>query len=198
MGEVYRALDTASNATSRSRFSPNGRRRTRRRGSASSARRARLRRLSHPAIVTIHEFTVTETLLFAVMELLEERRFARGLIEGPLGWKPAVEIAAAVANGLAAAHAKDVIHRDLKPENISFPVTGPRFSTSASRVLAACAVAAGESETLAGTLPGIVLGTLGYMSPEQLKRPGGRRAQRRVRAGLHSLRDGLRAASICW
>jgi serine/threonine protein kinase len=170
MGEVYRALDTrlerhvavkilpertAQDAEARQRFE----------------REARaIAALSHPAIVTIHEFTITETVLFAVMELLEGDTLRSRLIEGPLAWRPAVEIAAAVADGLAAAHAKDVIHRDLKPENIILvPGHGPKIlDFGLARHSPLVPVAAGESETIAGTLPGIVLGTLGYMSPEQL------------------------------
>jgi serine/threonine protein kinase/tetratricopeptide (TPR) repeat protein len=171
MGEVYRALDTRLERQVAVKILPE-------RTAQDSDARQRFERearaiaaLSHPAIVTIHEFTITETVLFAVMELLEGETLRSRLIEGPLTWKPAVEIAAAVADGLAAAHAKDVIHRDLKPENVFLvPGHGPKIlDFGLARHSPLVPVAAGESETLAGTLPGIVLGTLGYMSPEQLK-----------------------------
>ena len=128
MGEVYRALDTRLERHVAIKILPE-------RTAQDSEARQRFERearaiaaLSHPAIVTIYEFTITETVLFAVMELLEGETLRSRLIEGPLGWKPAVEIAAAVADGLAAAHAKDVIHRDLKPENIVLvPGQGPKI-----------------------------------------------------------------------
>jgi serine/threonine protein kinase len=87
-------------------------------------------------------------------------------------WQKVVEIGAAVADGLAAAHGKGIVHRDLKPENV--------FITSDGRVkildfgLAQVKVPVEEEAetatmTPAGTVPGSVLGTMGYMSPEQLR-----------------------------
>ena len=70
--------------------------------------------LSHPGILAIHELAVVDGLPFAVMELLEGRTLRERMKAEPIGWRDAVQIAAAVADGLAAAHGKGVIHRDLK------------------------------------------------------------------------------------
>jgi serine/threonine protein kinase len=135
--------------------------------------------LSHPSILAIHDFGKEQGVCYAVMELLEGETLASRLSRSPLPWREAVEIGVAVADGLAAAHAKGIIHRDLKPANI--------FLTSEGRVKIldfglARRTAAWESgsshapssdrETTfwSRTLPGTVLGTVGYMSPEQPSR----------------------------
>src|SRR5512134_1829301 len=74
--------------------------------------------LSHPNLLTIHEFTVAGDTPFAVMELLEGETLRRRIADGPLPWRTSLEIIHEVAEGLAAAHTKGVIHRDLKPDNI--------------------------------------------------------------------------------
>jgi eukaryotic-like serine/threonine-protein kinase len=170
MGEVYRALDTRLGRHVAIKILPE-------RLADDSEARQRFERearaiaaLSHPAIVTIYEFTITESLLFAVMELLEGETLRSRLHQGPLPWKEAVDIGATVAGGLAAAHAKDVVHRDLKPENI-FLVEGqrPKILDFGLARHAPFVTGLTDAQTLAGTLPGIVLGTIGYMSPEQLR-----------------------------
>src|SRR5688500_18408949 len=74
--------------------------------------------LSHPNILSIHDYGTTDTLAYSVTELLEGQTLRQRLHEGPLSWRKVVEIGTALADGLAAAHAKGIIHRDLKPENI--------------------------------------------------------------------------------
>jgi eukaryotic-like serine/threonine-protein kinase len=74
--------------------------------------------LSHPNVVAIHDFGVSEGISFAVMELLEGETLRERLRRGPLPWRTATGIAIAVARGLAAAHARGVVHRDLKPDNV--------------------------------------------------------------------------------
>jgi serine/threonine protein kinase/tetratricopeptide (TPR) repeat protein len=170
MGEVYRARDAqlgrevaikvlpdhlASDPDVRARFD----------------REARaIAALSHPNLLTIHEFTASGDTPFAVMELLEGETLRRRMAAGPLPWRESLQIIDAVAEGLAAAHAKGVIHRDLKPDNI--------FLTSAGVVkildfglAARMAVdpASASEVTAAQTVPGMVLGTIGYIAPEQLK-----------------------------
>jgi serine/threonine protein kinase/tetratricopeptide (TPR) repeat protein len=170
MGEVYRAHDAqlgrdvaikvlpahlAADADVRARFD----------------REARaIASLSHPNLLTIHEFTVSGETPFAVMELLEGETLRRRLANGPIPWRTALEILEPVAEGLAAAHAKGIIHRDLKPDNI--------FLTSAGVVkildfglAARMTVESSPSTdvTVAQTMPGMVLGTIGYIAPEQLQ-----------------------------
>jgi serine/threonine protein kinase len=76
--------------------------------------------LSHPNIVALHELDRDSAsgVLFFASELLEGETLAGRLRRGPIEWKTAAEIAAAVADGLSAAHAKGIIHRDLKPANL--------------------------------------------------------------------------------
>src|SRR6185436_17031275 len=74
--------------------------------------------LSHPSILAIYELALVEGLSLAVMELLEGETLRQRIGRGALAWRDAVQIAAAIAEGLAAAHGRGVIHRDLKPENV--------------------------------------------------------------------------------
>ena len=122
--------------------------------------------LSHPSILSIYELGVVGDLPFAVMELLQGETLRTRVDRGPLPWREAVAIAVAIAEGLSAAHTKGIVHRDLKPENV--------FLTSDGLVkvldfgLALHRVEGVEAATAARTAAGIVLGTLGYMSPEQV------------------------------
>jgi serine/threonine protein kinase len=129
-------------------------------------------KLDHPNILAIHDFGTDEGVTYAVTELLEGGTLRERLEAGGLGWRKAAETGAAIADGLAAAHGKGVVHRDLKPENI--------FITSDGRVkildfgLARDVEAASADETHSPTVsrytdPGAVMGTAGYMSPEQVR-----------------------------
>jgi TolB-like protein/Tfp pilus assembly protein PilF len=172
MGEVYRAGDTrlgrevaikvlpepfANNADRQARFEREAR--------AVAA-------LSHPNILAIHDYGTEGGITYAVMELLEGETLRSRLAKGPLPWREAVEIGAAIADGLAAAHAKGIIHRDLKPENLFLTTDGrvkildfglARFEPATNPQ--------GETgpyvPTQTGT--GVVMGTAGYMSPEQVR-----------------------------
>ena len=129
-------------------------------------------KLDHPNILAIHDFGNEGAVRFAVTELLEGESLRERVSPGGVGWQKATEIGAAVAEGLAAAHSKGIVHRDLKPENI--------FLTSDGRVkildfglaqIKAKIEEDAETATLTpeGTVPGTIMGTLGYMSPEQLR-----------------------------
>jgi serine/threonine-protein kinase len=128
--------------------------------------------LSHPNVVAIHDVGVDAEVPFVVMELLEGETLRCRLERAPLAWSETARIGAAIAEGLAAAHAKGLVHRDLKPENV--------FITSDSRVklldfgLArlnppAASETSSVSPTQTATQPGMPVGTLPYMSPEQLQ-----------------------------
>jgi TolB-like protein/Flp pilus assembly protein TadD len=131
-------------------------------------------RLSHGNILEIHDFGREGDVTYAVTELLQGDTLRAELTRGPLPWKGARDIAAAAADGLAAAHSRDVVHRDLKPENI--------FITSDGRVKIldfGLAKLTGQTEAgpdgtalptaSLGTTPGTMLGTVGYMAPEQVR-----------------------------
>jgi serine/threonine protein kinase len=168
MGVVYRARDTrlgrevalkvmaphiASDPQMRSRFE------TEARAVAS---------LTHPGILSIYELAIADGIPFAVMELLEGRNLRERIAKGPLPWREAVEIAAAIADGLAAAHAKGIVHRDLKPENVFLTSEGHVKILDFGLALQRLDVAGPEGPTIARTAQGVVLGTFGYMSPEQV------------------------------
>lgn len=129
--------------------------------------------LSHPNILAIHDFGSDHDVSFAVMELLEGESLHKRIQQSPLSWRKTIEIAVPIADGLSAAHSKGVIHRDLKPENI--------FLTSDGQVkildfgLARLEAATVEQQHSAAptqsqvTQAGSVMGTVPYMSPEQVR-----------------------------
>ena len=133
--------------------------------------------LSHPNILAIFDFGREGETAFAAMELLDGETLRERLAAGALPARKALEIAAQVALGLAAAHERGIVHRDLKPENLFLTRDGQvkildfglarqdGFTDSRSQLLAAPTQAPGAP----GTAPGSVLGTVGYMSPEQVR-----------------------------
>ena len=129
--------------------------------------------LSHPNILAIHEFGISQGVTYAVTELLEGDTLRGRLDAGPLIETQAVDYALQVARGLAAAHEKGVVHRDLKPENIFVTNAGHLKILDfglAKRVGGVPQDSAKPARTDPGlTEPGLVLGTAGYMSPEQVR-----------------------------
>jgi serine/threonine protein kinase len=125
--------------------------------------------LSHPSILSMYELAVVDGVPFAVMELLEGQNLRQRLKHGAIPWREAAEIASAVGDGLAVAHGKGIIHRDLKPENVFLTGEGHvkilDFGLALHRMEAAAGV---EGPTVAHTAQGMVLGTFGYMAPEQV------------------------------
>ena len=122
--------------------------------------------LSHPSIRSIHELAIADGVPFAVMELLEGETLRERLQRGAMPWRDAVHATVSVADGLAAAHAKGIVHRDLKPENVFVTADGALKILDFG--LALQRMAAAEVATGTQTAVGLVLGTLGYMSPEQV------------------------------
>ena len=173
MGEVYRARDARLNRDVAIKVVPPSVA-----GSAEAV--ARFERESHavaalsdPNILTIFDVGLSNGQPYAVMELLEGETLRARLARGPLPVRKAVEIAAQIARGLAAAHDKQITHRDLKPDNVYLTPTGgvkildfglARTTSEASDLTRL------ESPTMApATTPGTVLGTVGYMAPEQVR-----------------------------
>src|SRR3990172_2915095 len=174
MGEVYRAKDTrldrevaikvlperlANDADALARFE--------REGKAVAA-------LSHPNILAIHDVGHEHGISFVVTELLEGETLRERLRRSAIPWRKAVEIGIEIAEGLSAAHSKGVIHRDLKPENLFITTAGHMkiLDFGLARVAPGAAVPAElQANTPTMTLdtqPGTVLGTVNYMSPEQI------------------------------
>jgi len=128
--------------------------------------------LNHPNIVTIHEVGMDQGSgsPFIVMEFIDGRDLRSLISNGPLTNRKTLDIAAQIADGLAAAHEQGIIHRDLKPENVM--ITKDGYVKILDFGLAKIIRPAGEDEDTAqldlpGTNPGTILGTVGYMSPEQ-------------------------------
>jgi Tol biopolymer transport system component len=199
MGEVYRARDprlgrevavkviTASYSADPERL----------RRFEQEARAAGI--LNHPNITAVYDIGQHEGAPYVVQELLEGETL-RGLLGGsPLSPRKTIDHALQIAHGLAAAHEKGIVHRDLKPENL-FVTRDGRVKILDFGLAKLTQVAEGGSGTnlptaTAGTEPGLVMGTLGYMSPEQVR---GRQADPRsdlfsLGAILYEMLSGKRA-----
>jgi WD40 repeat protein len=172
MGEVYRARDArlsrevaikvlpaeiASDTGRLERFEKEAR-------AASS--------LNHPNIVTIYDIGVSDSHSYIAMELVEGKTVRELLHAGPLPLRRLLSLAAQIADGLAKAHAAAIVHRDLKPENLMVTKDGfVKILDFGLAKLIPAGFEAAESQNAPtvtrGTEPGAVLGTVGYMSPEQ-------------------------------
>jgi serine/threonine protein kinase len=174
MGEVYKARDPRLNRDVAIKVLP----------SAFSADPERLHRfeqearaaaaLNHSNILAVYDVGAHEGAPFIVSELLEGETLRGQMSGGAFPVRKAVEYAVQIAHGLAAAHEKGITHRDLKPENI-FVTTDGRVKIldfGLAKLTQAEPTAAGMSAlptTPPNTLPGVVLGTAGYMAPEQVR-----------------------------
>jgi eukaryotic-like serine/threonine-protein kinase len=171
MGEVWRAHDSrlsrdvalkvlpdsvAQDATFLARFQAEAR--------AASA-------LNHPNIVTVYDVGQHDGHAYISMELLEGKSLRAVLDAGAPPLRKTLQIATQIADGLAAAHAKGIVHRDLKPENVIVTKDGVAkvldFGLAKTSPLAASADDETVSAAAPATTPGTLLGTVGYMSPEQ-------------------------------
>ncbi|HYC59747.1 MAG TPA: tetratricopeptide repeat protein [Thermoanaerobaculia bacterium] len=127
--------------------------------------------LNHPNIVTIHEVGAEEGTPYIVMEYIEGHDLRSMIQEGPVAVSKVLDIGAQIADGLAAAHERGIVHRDLKPENIMLTRDGfaKILDFGLAKVIAPAADAGDHTLQLEvpGTTPGMILGTVGYMSPEQ-------------------------------
>ncbi len=126
-------------------------------------------RLNHPNIVTVYEFGRTDDgLLFLAMELIEGESLHQRLLRGPFDAEPALEIVTQVTRALAEAHAQGVVHRDLKPENIML-IAGRQGELVVKVLDFGLAKMVGTEQSGAPlTSASIIMGTPGYMSPEQI------------------------------
>jgi len=169
MGEVYRARDDRLHRDVAIKVMP---------GSVAGdpERRARFEReaqtvaaLSHPSILAIFDTGVHDGEIYLVTELLEGETLRDRLSAGAIPIRKALDIAMQVAQGLAAAHDRQVIHRDLKPENI-FLLADGRVKILDFGLARQSVAPSGVSETIAAvTDPGTAVGTVGYMAPEQVR-----------------------------
>ncbi|MBC8645913.1 MAG: protein kinase [Thermoanaerobaculia bacterium] len=173
MGEVYRARDSRLNRSVAIKImAPHAR-------DSETARRfereARaVASLSHPNVVALFDIGEQDGVTYVVTELVEGETLRERLARGPLRMEEAAELAAQVAEGLSAAHARGLIHRDVKPENIVIAPEG-RAKILDFGLVKEDAVSregsASEAEPTASVMtePGMISGTVGYMSPEQVR-----------------------------
>jgi eukaryotic-like serine/threonine-protein kinase len=172
MGEVYRARDArlgrdVALKTLPPAFTDNAERLRR---FEIEARAASL--LSHPNILTIHDIGTANGQPYIVSELLEGENLRERLTRGHIPLDKTIGIAAAVADALAAAHARGIVHRDLKPENLLLTRDGrvKILDFGIAKLTAPDPDQPGGAETVAiVTDAGVAVGTLGYMAPEQLR-----------------------------
>lgn len=129
--------------------------------------------LNHPNILAVYDIGQHDGVPFIVSELLEGQTLRHRLQETSPGWpqRRALQYAVDVARGLSAAHERGIVHRDLKPENIFLTGDGhAKILDFGLAKLAVSTAADGNSPTRAlDTHPGLVMGTAGYMSPEQVR-----------------------------
>jgi pentatricopeptide repeat protein len=126
--------------------------------------------LSHPNILAIHGFGDQGGIFYAVMELLEGETLRNRISGSALSWQEAVDVAVAICDGLAAAHAKGIVHRDLKPENVFLTVDGRvKILDFGLAYQAPSEMTVEQTASLTLTQPGTVMGTVAYMSPEQAR-----------------------------
>ena len=124
--------------------------------------------LNHPNVVTIHDVGRAAACCYIAMELVEGQTLRDAIGRGPLPVDKVIDVATQVADGLASAHDKRIVHRDLKPENVMITPAGHAKILDFGLARKERSETLLEAETSPGlTLPGTVLGTLGYMSPEQ-------------------------------
>jgi serine/threonine protein kinase len=173
MGEVWRARDTRLGREVALKILPAEL-------SANPERLGRFERearaasaLNHPNIVVVHDVGRSDSVSYIAMERVHGRSLRELMISGPLPAKKILSLASQVAEGLAAAHAEGIVHRDLKPENVMVSDAG--FVKILDFGLAKLAFPSAQQLTAAPTVTvepprteaGVILGTVGYMSPEQ-------------------------------
>src|SRR3990172_6844961 len=172
MGEVYRARDTRLNRAVAIKILPkeacsDPNRLSRFEGEARSASA-----LNHQNIITIYDIGMHDSGPFIAMEFVEGKTLREILSSGALPFKTLIDIAAQLSEGLASAHEAGIVHRDLKPENIIVNKNGVvKILDFGLAKLCEIGITAENASQFATAGPqtasGLIVGTIGYMSPEQ-------------------------------
>ena len=171
MGEVYRARDTRLGRDVAIKVLPDQPARETGFEERFSREARAVASLNHPNIVAIHDVGAESGAMYAVMELLEGQTLRQRLSQGLMSLRKTVELAAQVADALGAAHRRGVVHRDVKPENIFITSDGRAKVLDFGLVRHESDKPGGGDDltTVRRTEPGTVMGTVGYMSPEQVR-----------------------------
>jgi Tol biopolymer transport system component len=169
MGEVYRARDTRLGREVALKALPRevGDDPTRRQRFEQEARAASV--LNHPNIVAVYDVGSEDGIAYLVTELIDGEQLRRHIERGPLSPRRVIDLGAQAAEALATAHAAGFVHRDLKPENIMI-TRDDRVKILDFGLARQVALPAGnDTISASGTQPGMLLGTVSYMSPEQVR-----------------------------
>ncbi|HVQ41493.1 MAG TPA: serine/threonine-protein kinase, partial [Vicinamibacterales bacterium] len=175
MGEVYRALDTTLGRHVALKLLPPDLARDPVRIDRFRREARTVATLNHPHIVTIYsvEQDAAAGAHFLTMELVEGEPLDRQLPADGLSVSKLLDLSATLADALAAAHDKGIVHRDLKPGNVMLTADGRvkvlDFGLAKVHDVAGQGGAAAEAETVVRTSEGVVMGTVPYMSPEQVE-----------------------------
>jgi eukaryotic-like serine/threonine-protein kinase len=172
MGEVYRARDPVLKREVAIKIlpsfvsqDPDRLRRFEQEAQAAAA-------LNHPNILAVYQFGVFQGAPYLVSELLEGHTLRHLLQHGPMPVRKAIDHGVQIPHGLAAAHEKGIVHRDLKPENLFVAKDGrvKILDFGLAKLMQPQPDSGGDAPTQTkGTDPGMVMGTAGYMSPEQVR-----------------------------
>jgi eukaryotic-like serine/threonine-protein kinase len=168
MGEVYRARDRRLGREVAVKVLPSARTMDARALLRLEHEARTVASLSHPNIVAFHDLQFEGGTVYAVMELLQGQNLRARVRRGPLPAPECLDYARAIACGLRAVHGKGIIHRDLKPENLFITSAGVVKILDFGIAKRSGSDASDDSDTLL-TFPGELLGTISYMSPEQVR-----------------------------
>ena len=173
MGEVYRAEDSRLHRDVAIKVLPAHLSRDRATMERFQREARAVASLSHPNILSIFDYGDEHGVQYAVTEFLEGETLRTRLARGRLTSREALELLLEIADGVAAAHARGIVHRDLKPENIFITSTGRvkvlDFGLARGGTGAFAARKATAPTEMLPTEPGVVLGTIGYLAPEQVE-----------------------------
>ncbi len=171
MGEVYRAHDKRLDRDVAIKVLPEYLTSDRERLSRFEQEARATAALNHPNILAVYQMATDNGVSYLVEELLEGETLRDLLRRGPVSLRKTIDYAVQIAHGLAAAHDKGIVHRDLKPENLFVTKDGrvKILDFGLARLVSPQHTSGEEATVTQKTDPGVVLGTAGYMSPEQVR-----------------------------